>query len=303
MLRGRAQGTTYVIQYRAADSALLQREADSIFHAVDLSLSLYHPYSAISRFNREGQVRMDDHMRKVVDAALDLNDRTAGAFDITTGSLSLYWGFGPPGETHRPSLAKARSLTGSSWLQRRDDSLFALRKGIRIDCNGIAQGYTVDLLSEWLLSRGVEHFMVELGGEVRVMGKGPDGRDWKIGIESPVAIAGSWHGLARTLSIGDLAITTSAAYRNERKKKGRVIGHVLNPHTGKPVDNGILSVTVVAPTAMEADGLDNALYVMGWERGLHWLQERAGAEAFFIYRDPSGHIRDTASAGMYKLLH
>lgn len=301
MIRGRAQGTTYSIRYQAADSALHQREVDSLFRAVDLSLSLYHPSSLINRFNQEGKVRMDEHMQKVLCASLDLYDQSRGAFDITTGNLSRHWGFGPPSGNHRPSRTKALSLTGSQWLQRRGDSLFTRRNGVRIDCNGIAQGYTVDLIAEWLMSRGIKHFMVELGGEIRVMGDAPGGRAWKIGLESPEPLAGSWHGVERPVSIRDMAITTSAVYRNERQKKGRRYGHVIDPHAGKPVDNGILSVTVVAPTAMEADGLDNALYVMGWERGLHWLQERKGAEALFIYRDAFGHIRDTASAGMYKL--
>jgi thiamine biosynthesis lipoprotein len=302
MIRGRAQGTTYSIQYQAADSALHQREVDSLFRAVDLSLSLYHPSSLINRFNREGKVRMDEHMQKVLGASLELFDQSGGAFDITTGQLSSHWGFGPPSGTHRPSLKKALSLTGSQWLQQRGDSLFTRRNGVRIDCNGIAQGYTVDLLSAWLMSRGVKHFMVELGGEIRIMGDAPGGRAWKIGIESPEVLAGSWHGVERTLSVRDMAITTSAGYRNERQKKGRSYGHVMDPHSGKPVDNGILSVTVVAPTAMEADGLDNTLFVMGWQEGLRFLQGRRQAEALFIYRDASGYIRDTASAGWQALL-
>jgi FAD:protein FMN transferase len=302
MIRGRAQGTTYSIQYQAADSALHQREVDSLFRAVDLSLSLYHPSSLINRFNQEGKVRMDEHMQKVLCASLELFDQSGGAFDITTGHLSSHWGFGLPSGTHRPSLKKALSLTGSQWLQRRGDSLFTRRNGVRIDCNGIAQGYTVDLIAEWLMSRGIKHFMVELGGEIRVMGDAPGGRAWKIGLESPEALAGSWHGVERTVSVRDMAITTSAGYRNERQKKGRSYGHVMDPHAGKPVDNGILSVTVVAPTAMEADGLDNTLFVMGWQEGLRFLQGRRQAEALFIYRDASGNIRDTASAGWQALL-
>ena len=143
--------------------------------------------------------------------------------------------------------------------------------------------------------------MVELGGEVRVMGEGPEGKEWRIGIESTQALAGSWHGVDRIISIRDQAITTSAGYRKQLERKGKRYSHLIDPHSGEPVSNGMLSLTVVAPTAMEADGLDNALYVMGWERGMHWLKNRKGVEALFIYLDASGRIRDTASAGMYAM--
>lgn len=174
-VKGRAQGTTYSIKYVAASAVISQAEVDSLFRVVDLSLSLYVPGSLINRFNTSGMVRMDHHLRAVAEKAIEVSGQSSGAFDITVKPMTDLWRGGsvkgkePSGRT----IARIRKTVGSENLQIRNDSLLAMRKGVKIDCNGIAQGYTVDLISAWLVSKGVVDHIVELGGEVMAKGKGP----------------------------------------------------------------------------------------------------------------------------------
>jgi len=304
-INGRAQGTTYSISYVSNDSLVSQWEVDSIFHAIDLSLSLYEPASLINRFNREGMVKMDHHMLTVVKAALEIEKLSCGGFDITVKNLVDLWGFGVKGGQHLPGdaeIAKALELTGSRNLIFRNDTLIAVRKNVQIDCNGIAQGYSVDCMFHYLEEKGIQDMIVEIGGEVRARGRNAEGEIWRVGVESPSGIAENWYPVNNIISLDDHAVTTSGDYRKYFIHQGKKYSHVIDPRKGRPVDNGIISVTVIAPDATTADGWDNGFFVMGVDSAFTLLKKMPSLELRIIYQDKSGNFRDTASEGFRKMM-
>jgi len=304
-IAGSAQGTTYSISYVSDDSLVSKTEVDSIFHAIDLSLSLYNEKSLISQFNREGKIIMDEHMRFVVHHSLDIWQASHGCFDITVKNLVDLWGFGVNGKGHIPtskSIGESLAVTGSGFLSVSGDTLTAIKKNVRIDCNGIAQGYSVDAVFHFLESKGLENILVEVGGEIRAMGKKDDGELWRIGLESPSGITDNWYPVKEVLQLERRAITTSGNYRKYFMQQGKKYSHVIDPRKGKPVDNGIISVTVIAPDAITADGWDNGFYVLGIDSSFEMLKKMPGMELRIVYQDTIGNIRDTSSAGFRALL-
>jgi thiamine biosynthesis lipoprotein len=287
LLSGKAQGTTFSIQYVWKDSMVSLKEIDSIFGVIDASLSLYKQESLISQFNRDGRVKMDIHMQRVMQSALEVYAMSGGRFDVTVRQLTLLWK-----EHQEPSgrtLREARNLTGSRFLAIKGDSLLATRKGLQIDCNGIAQGYTVDVLVEFLRQKGIMHLMIELGGEIRTLGMGPGGREWRIGLESPMGGSANYYPVDRVIALWGEAVTTSANYRQPR--------HIIDPLRGKPVSNGMVSVTVIAKDAMTADAWDNAFFVMGWKDALASVKQDTSLAIYMVYQDKQGRYRDTSSPG------
>lgn len=285
-ISGKAQGTFYSIQYLAKDSMVSAKEIDSIFSVIDASLSLYQEESLISQFNRDGKVKMDAHMQRVIRAALQVYTHSGGRFDVTVRSLSLLWK--APQAPAAKALRKASRLTGSGHLVIKGDSLLTTRQGLQIDCNGIAQGYTVDVLFDFLRQRGIGSMMVELGGEIRTQGNGPGGREWRIGVETPVGGMGNYFPVERVITLRGEAVTTSANYRQPR--------HIIDPLLGRPVNNGMVSVTVIAKDAMTADAWDNALFVMGWKKALDHVQRDTSISVYMVYLDKHGRYRDTSSS-------
>jgi thiamine biosynthesis lipoprotein len=303
VITGTAQGTTYTIKYVGELGSITKIEIDSIFSVLDQSLSLYLPGSLINQFNSRGVVKMDVHMKAVVLEAMKIAKESDGAFDITVGALSDLWGFGPVPHQQVPrkrEIKKRLRVTGSRYISVRDDMLVALEKGVKIDCNGIAQGYSVDVVAAFLQARGIDRMMVELGGEIRVSGKHPDKDYWTIGIESPGAIAGDWYPVEKMIRLNDAAVTTSGDYRKFFTAGGKTFGHVIDPRQGRPVNNGIISVTVIAGDAITADAWDNAFFVMGIENSLEAIRNKPGIEAYMIYKNKEGAIRDTATTGFQK---
>jgi thiamine biosynthesis lipoprotein len=303
VITGTAQGTTYTIKYVGELGSITKIEIDSIFSVLDQSLSLYLPGSLINQFNSRGVVKMDAHMKAVVLEAMKIAKESDGAFDITVGALSDLWGFGPVPHQQVPrkrEIKKRLRVTGSRYISVRDNMLVALEKGVKIDCNGIAQGYSVDVVAAFLQARGIDRMMVELGGEIRVSGKHPDKDYWTIGIESPGAIAGDWYPVEKMIRLNDAAVTTSGDYRKFFTAGGKTFGHVIDPRQGRPVNNGIISVTVIAGDAITADAWDNAFFVMGIENSLEAIRNKPGIEAYMIYKNKEGAIRDTATTGFQK---
>ncbi len=297
LIQGRAQGTTYTIKYLSQDSVVSAASIDSIFRSVDASLSLYQENSRISRFNREGRVEMDVHMKQVVLAALDVFKQSGGAFDITTLPLSQLWRSyrlqQGPAPTAR-ELRRARQVTGSGLIKVEGDLLLAKKRGVNIDCNGIAQGYTVDVLFHFLESRGIHDLMVEVGGEVRAGGSAAGGRDWRIGVESVSGGGAGIYSITKVIRLQQRSVTTSGNYRQP--------GHIIDPKKGSPVKNDMISVTVVAEDAMTADAWDNAFFVMGWKKSLLKLREQSGLQVLMVFRDEQGMLRDTSTAGFKKMV-
>lgn len=305
-LSGHAQGTTWHITYYSSDSTVLSSQIDSILDKIDSSLSLYKPYSLISRFNSHPSgIHMDKHLSAVVRQSLDTYRETDGLFDITVQQLVEAWGFSAQQPDKYPDSAAIRSLMtciGSDQLSVRDGYLFKAQPCIHIDLDGIAQGYSVDILADFLEQQHINHYVVELGGELRVKGRKPSGEHMRIGIEAPNENEFESPVMQKILYMDDGAVTTSGSYRAWREHGGKKFSHTIDPRTGYPVDNELISVTVFAKKAIIADAYDNVLMIMGLKKAMRFVNNRKDMAAFFIYRDKSGAIVSATSKSFNALL-
>ena len=302
---GRAQGTTYHITYYDADTLVSQKQIDSMLDILDNSLSIYNRNSLISRFNRAlFSVRLDNHLLTVVRRSLEIYKDSKGVSDISIYPLMKIWGFGPdpgPGNPDAQTIRSARRCVGSDKIRLRGNRLIKDLPCVKIDVNGIAQGYSVDVIADFLGNRGIKNYLVEIGGELRIHGrKQPGDETMTVGIESPATNELSPESIQQVISIKEGALTTSGNYRNFHKQNGKTFSHLMDPKTGYPFQNELISVTVWAAKAMNADGYDNVLMGLGLKKALHFLMSRPQMQAYFIYRDKNGRVADTASSGFYK---
>lgn len=249
---------------------------------------------------------MDKHFQIVFNKSMETYRQTGGIFDITVQPLVQAWGFGPKKVTGLPDSGTIRSLkacVSSLNLYTKGNTLFRKKTCTQVDVNGIAQGYSVDVIARFLEANGIRNYLVELGGEIRVKGhKQPGGEKMKIGIEAPGENDFELSMIQKIIAVDSGAITTSGSYRKFYESEGKKITHLIDPRTGYPAQNELISVTVFAHDAITADAYDNALMIMGLKKALQFVEKRNYMAAHFIYRTPNGSIADTASSRFYKLL-
>jgi len=306
-INGTAQGTTYHITYFAPDSPITKYQIDSILNKIDTSLSIYNPASLITRFNNtDSGITMDSHFNTVLQKSIYTWQQTGGISDITVAPLVQAWGFGPTKITNLPDSAAIRSLLpciGSQLLYTNGNHLYKRKSCVHLDVNGIAQGYSVDVLADFIEAKGIRNYLVEVGGEIRVKGrKQPGNEKMKIGIEAPGDDVFQLSMIQKIIVTDSGAITTSGSYRKFYESEGKRISHIIDPRTGYPSQNELISVTVYARDAITADAFDNALMVMGLKKAMEFVEKRNDISAHFIYRTPAGAIADTATSRFYPLL-
>ncbi len=305
-LRGATMGTTYHIKLVAepgsVDAANVQADVEKVLAEIDQQMSTYRSDSELSRFNRApaGEwLAVSAATAKVVAAAQAISRKTDGAMDVTVGPLVRLWHFGPPtGDDNKfapPTdkvIAAALTRVGYQNLEVRM-SPPALRKkvnGLEVDLSSIAPGYAIDRLARLMTRRGLENFMVELGGEVRAAGRREDGQPWRIAVERPSA---GERELQSSVALDHASIATAGDYRKFFEHEGRRYSHIIDPATGRPVEHSLASVTVVADTCIAADGWDTPLLVLGPKRGYEVAQKHDVA-ALFIWRDGDEYdVRET----------
>ncbi len=305
-LQGKAQGTTYSIRYIAADSVFTTAKANTLFSQLDQSLSIYKEGSLINQFNNSATgIKTDAHLQEVVKKSLLIYKATNSAFDITVYPLVDAWGFA--NHNRNGSLPDSNTIknlltcVGSQNLQLTVNFLHKLKPCVKIDVNGIAQGYSVDYIARQLDKLGVKNYMVEVGGEIKTRGRNIiDNRDWTIGIEQPNDEG--FEPYRALMKVKNVAVTTSGSYRKFYNSEGKHITHLINPFTGYSIVSDLVSVTVMANDAITADGFDNALMFLGKEKALEFLKVHKELEAYLIYKKTDGSIGDTATAGFKKLL-
>lgn len=290
-------GTTYHINVvLPEDRERLQTLAKGIqkeLEAVDMSMSTWKQDSELSRLNRKQHqsewTELSPALFEVIQRAQEISELTDGAFDITIGPVVNLWGFGPDARPETvPSdaaLEKALADTGYRYLEL-DTETLALRseKPQYIDLSGVAKGYGVDVVAGYLDREGVKAYLVEIGGEVRVNGRKPDGSAWRLAIEEPSEQARQ---VNRIVALDQHAMATSGDYRNYYESDGQRYSHTIDPTTGRPINNKMASVTVIAEDSMTADALATAFTVMGFERS-RALATRENIPAYFIVRGESG---------------
>jgi thiamine biosynthesis lipoprotein len=305
-LNGYAQGTTYSIIYFKDKEVVKGAQIDSLLDDIDQSMSLYKDGSLINKFNGAvSGVQMDQHFRKVIKKSLDVYKASGGLFDVTVEPLVQAWGFGAHKVDSLPTPSEIRGImkfVGSDKIYLRGNYLYKRDKRVKIDLNGIAQGYSVDVLADFLESRGIGNYMVELGGEIRVKGhKLPGMQKFTLGIQAP----GNGFNedlMQKVIELDSGGLTTSGNYRKFYMSKHNRVSHLINPKTGYSLQNEMISATVWARNAITADGYDNVFMAMGVKKSLAFVKHHPGIEIYLIYQKADGSVADTASAGFYKFV-
>ncbi|VTR23274.1 Thiamine biosynthesis lipoprotein ApbE precursor [Serratia fonticola] len=232
-------------------------------------MSTYQPDSELSRFNASREVDkpfpVSAATTEVVLEALRINRVTDGALDVTVGPLVNLWGFGPEGRPDKvPSAAeleKRRNWTGIDKLAVEGNALVKRIPELYVDLSSIAKGYGVDEIAHYLQSQHVKNYMVDIGGEVRTRGHNGEKKPWRIAIERPTA--GGEQQALLVIEPGEMAMATSGDYRNYFEQDGVRYSHTIDPLTGKPIRHNLVSITVISPLCMTADGLSTGLNVNG----------------------------------------
>jgi thiamine biosynthesis lipoprotein len=293
---GFIQGTTYSIVFENSgkfNPQELRSEVEKILHDFDMSLSLYKDSSILSKINRNEKVAPDSFFFEAFNKSKEISELTGGAFDITVGPLVKAWGFGPDAhknftESKRDSLLM---LVGMDKVQVKDGEIVKTDSRISLDFNAIAQGYSVDVICRYFNGLGVKSYLVEIGGEVRAKGdKG--GALWRIGIDRPEDNNNSpGSNLQAIIRIKDEALATSGNYRKFYVENGIKYSHTIDPKTGYPAKNQLLSATIIADDCASADGIATACMVMGKEKTIEFLRNHPEFEAFLVYSDDNGNFK------------
>lgn len=306
-INGYAQGTTYRITYYAENSKLHKNEVDEFFAKMDSSLSIYKDYSLVSKFNKAPYgIKVDEHLEHVVRRSLEISRETGGDFDITVRPFTEAWGSKAEVTGAVPATEALDQMANCVGYQKLTVKGLHLQKAIpclTIDVDGIAQGYSVDCLAKLLEKKQIKSYLVEIGGEIRVKGPKPDGSPFKVGIETPASERSASPVVQTVIQIDRGAITTSGNYRKYLERGGRKLSHTISAKTGRPVDNELISVTVLAKDAITADGFDNVFMLMGLEKSMKYLKGRRDLQAYFIYKKPNGATATTATTGFNQLIH
>jgi thiamine biosynthesis lipoprotein len=302
---GEAQGTYFSVIYYDENQRDFQLEVDSILKAFDQSLSLWVHNSLISFVNNsDTAVRVDSFFMDNFNIAVEVAEKTKGAFDPTVGNLTRAWGFGFDASRHVDKQIIDSILAFTGYQNVRVENGYFMKEDprISIDFNAIAQGYSVDLIGTFLEEQGIENYLVDIGGEVKANGKKHDGTHWKIGIEKPAENMDDARNLKAVVQLKNKSIATSGNYRKFYEEDGIRYSHTINPESGYPVQHSLLSVSVLAGNTAHADAYATAFMVMGLEKSKQFLQEHTSLDAFFIYSDESGNYQTFMTLGFEKIL-
>lgn len=306
-LEGQTMGTTYHIQYYGKKNR--QRAIDDLLKEINQSVSTYIPTSTISKFNETGALSIplgDDgiasdvlhiHFFANLEEAHEVWEASDGFFDPTVGPLVEMWGFGSAGrDTTGVDSSQVLELVERVGMQHvnveaTSDTIHvrALRQGLRLDFSALAKGYAVDRIADLLLAERSVDFFIEIGGEVRAGGSSPRGDEWIAGISEPSETAEITDFAAR-IRLRNAAMATSGNYRNVYVRGSRKVWHTINPKTGFPEENNLLSATIVHPLCMTADALATACMAMGPDEAIGLVRSTEGARGYFIYVDMKGDI-------------
>ncbi len=293
-------GTVYNVKYQHSES--LKDDITRELQLFDGSLSMFNDTSTISRVNRNEDIRTDTLFTNVIRRSLEISQATDGCFDITVAPLVNAWGFGFKQDVEPDSTAidSLMQMVGYDKIQLTPDGR-VLKQDPRtmLDCSAIAKGYAVDIIASLLRRKGIDNYMVDIGGEVDVAGHNPSGEAWHIGINKPQDDSLSVNSELQTvLAVSGVGIATSGNYRNFYYKGGRKYAHTIDPHTGYPVQHSILSATVIASDCMSADAYATSFMVMGLDKAREFLRRHNDIDAYLIYTGDDGEYQVYMSDGM-----
>lgn len=298
---GEVFGTTYNIQYGSEED--LHDEIKRVFERLDKSLSTYRPDSDISRVNEGDTIKADSMFREVLEVSRRVWKETGGIFDPTVGTLVNAYGFGPGEQLEEVAPEKIDSmlaftgldkinLTPEGYIEKADPRVY-------LDFNAIAKGYALDLVGRVFDQKGIENYLVEIGGELLAKGRNPDkDQDWRVAIDDPMQDEDE-RAFVKVIALKDGAMATSGNYRKHRTdpETGQKYVHIIHPLTGQAEKSDVLSASVFANTCTEADAYATALMVMGLEDGKAFLENHPELDAYLIYSDNDGQTMEYMTDG------
>ena len=305
---GRTMGTVYHIKVVAPyfkQTAFLKKEIEQRLREINLSMSTYIPDSEISRFNNISQVDrpicISNDFYYVLTVSARLYQITHRAWDGTVRPLIALWGFDIPEKTERIPAQKEidtvlQNIGFDNIIIQDNQCLIKKNPQIALDLGSIAKGFGTDQIAAMLRKQGFDNFLVEIGGEVYASGVRQNGHEWRIGVNTPLKEA-AYNQVYKMVTLKNKALATSGDYRKFFVKSGQRYSHVLDPRTGYPVQNGVISVSVMADDCTLADGLATALMVMGPDDGLALVKHLDGVECMLVTQSDDGHLNNYYSSG------
>ncbi|MGZ8244282.1 FAD:protein FMN transferase [Methylomagnum sp.] len=294
-LAGDIQGTSYhikmVLDGLPVTPDQVKTDVETIFRQVDERLSNWREDSEISRLNQQKTTEWlpaSPEIVSLVAIARDIGEKTHGCYDLTVTPIFKLWGFARhqekvptqaeiDGVLKHVGMDKVETDAASNRLRKKDPD-------VEISLDSIAQGYTVARVAERLESRGIQNYLAEVGGEMKVKGKKANGKPWRVAVEKPTPMAREVQRIFDIHEQHGTAVMTAGTYRNFFEAQGKTYSHILDPKTGRPVTHGLLSVTVLHPDPTLADAWDTALLCVGEVEGMK-IVEAEHLKALFIYRD------------------
>ena len=301
---GETQGTYYHIKYLSPLGESFQFHIDSLLTEIDSSVSIYKPYSIISKLNDGEEIKTDEIFNLVYFDAIHVGRNTEGYFDCTVSPLVKYWGFynNDTNEVKVDSVAiqsimKKVGIDKMTW----EDSTVVLAEGVKLDFNAIAQGTSVDLIAMLLEEKGILNYLIEVGGELKAKGINADGNVWRVGIDKPSEEIDFQNRFQFILDLKDKALATSGNYRKFYVRDGVKYAHTINPKTGFPSQNRLLSVTVVTSDCSLADAYATAFMAMGLKKTKQIIKTLDDdIEIYIVYTDKNGDWKVYMSPEMKK---
>jgi len=301
---GPVYGSTYHITYEYKPSVTLEKEITGILDRINISMSTYDPNSTLSRINHnDPAARLDEDLKRVLEVGREVSDQSGGAFDMTVAPLVNAWGFG---FTAREKVTPAKidsilKFTGYHKIRIDGDRLIKDDPRIMIDPNAITPGYVADVISEYFDSVGVRNYLVEIGGELRCLGKNREGNAWRVGVDKPLENTLERE-IQQVFHLEHISVATSGNYRKFYEENGVKYSHTIDPKTGYPARSNLLSATVFTDQCIYADAYATVFMVIGLEKAKQLYTQIPGIQVYFIYSDADGSLKTWQSPGVQAMI-
>ena len=308
-IQGEAQGSTYSIKYISNEEKVTKNQIDSLLTAFDLSLSTYRPDSKISKINAgDSTVVIDVFFKETFQLSNQIYSETNGFFDPTIGVLVNAYGFGPNKKHQDLTPKQVDSLlqfVGFDKIKLNENKTISKKYNeMFIDFNAIAQGYSVDVVVNYLMSKGIENAIVEIGGELFALGKNTiNNKNWVVGIDDPLQKPEERTLIAK-VNLENLGMATSGNYRKVMidEKTGEKFVHIINPKTGLAQKNNVLSATVLSKSSGLSDGYATAFMLMSLEESKLFLQKHPELYVMLLYSDSNHKMQQFITENFKQLI-
>lgn len=275
--------------YDAADESVL-KGCEELCKKYDAMFSRTNENSEISMINNAGgaTVEVSKETIKLIQKGIYYSEMSNGAFDITIGSVSALWDFksDAPAVPDAAAIADAVSHVNYENILIRDNTVRLLDPQAKLDVGAIAKGYIADRVRDYLEEEGIDHAMIDLGGNIVAMGSKPDGTDYNIGIQKPFDESGT---PITSVKLSNKSIVTSGIYQRYFEQDGKIYHHILDPATGSPCENSLYSVSIITDSSLTADALSTTCFLLGYEKGMNLVNQLDNVDAVFITNDNEIH--------------